>query len=164
MRVGIELFQCPLAIEESLYNKNVDGTDFFVWGYLYWPCLAAESSMNFVNKKSFALGTSLVVQGLRLYIPSAGDWGLIPGQRSKVHSLQLKNSKDFACYKEEGKGYPLQYSGLENSMGWTGHGIAKSQTRLSNLRFHFQGRWKIPHAAKLVQLNKLKKKKALLCY
>ena len=33
----------------------------------------------------------------------------------------------------EGKGYPLPYSGLENSMN--GIGIAKSQTRLSN--FHF---------------------------
>ena len=30
---------------------------------------------------------------------------------------------------EEGKGYPLQYFGLENSMG-TVHGVAKSQTRL----------------------------------
>ena len=35
VRVGIQLFQCPLAVEESLYNKNVDGTDFFVWGHLY---------------------------------------------------------------------------------------------------------------------------------
>ena len=28
----------------------------------------------------------------------------------------------------EGKGYPLQYSGLENSMGCTVHGVAKSDT------------------------------------
>ena len=33
---------------------------------------------------------------------------------------------------EEGKGYPLQYSGLENSMDCTVHGLAKNQTRLSN--------------------------------
>ena len=36
----------------------------------------------------------------------------------------------------EGKGYPLQYSGLENSKDCTVHGVAKSQTRLSD--FHFQ--------------------------
>ena len=36
----------------------------------------------------------------------------------------------------EGKGYPLQYSGLENSMDYIVHGVAKSQTWLSN--FHFQ--------------------------
>ena len=35
----------------------------------------------------------------------------------------------------EGKGYPLQYSGLENSMDCIVHGVAKSQTRLSD--FHF---------------------------
>jgi len=34
----------------------------------------------------------------------------------------------------KGKGYPLQYSGLENSMDYTGHGIIKSWTRLSD--FH----------------------------
>jgi len=28
----------------------------------------------------------------------------------------------------EGKGYPLQYCGLENSMDYIVHGVAKSQT------------------------------------
>ena len=37
----------------------------------------------------------------------------------------------------EGKGYPLQYSGLENSMNCVVHGVAKSQTRLSDFHFHF---------------------------
>ena len=37
----------------------------------------------------------------------------------------------------EGKGYPLQYSGLENSMEYIVHGVAKSWTRLSDLHFHF---------------------------
>ena len=33
---------------------------------------------------------------------------------------------------EEGKGYPLQYPGLENSMNCIVHGVAKNQTRLSD--------------------------------
>ena len=37
----------------------------------------------------------------------------------------------------EGKGHPLQYSGLENTMDCVVHGIAKSQTRLSDFHFHF---------------------------
>ena len=39
----------------------------------------------------------------------------------------------------EGKGYPLQYSGLENSghMDYTVHGVAKSWTQLSDFHFHF---------------------------
>ena len=43
----------------------------------------------------------------------------------------------------EGNGNPLQYSGLENPMdrgAWwaTVHGVAKSQTELSNVHFHFE--------------------------
>ena len=52
---------------------------------------------------------------------NAGDPGLIPG---------LGRSPG------EGKGYPLQYSGLENSMDCIVHGVAKSWTRLSDLHFH----------------------------
>ena len=52
---------------------------------------------------------------------NAGDLGSIPG---------LGRSP------EEGKGYPLQYPGMENSMDYTVHGVTKSWTRLSNLHFH----------------------------
>ena len=44
---------------------------------------------------------------------NAGDLGLIPG---------LGRSPG------EGNGYPLQYSGLENSMDCIVHGVAKSRT------------------------------------
>ena len=37
----------------------------------------------------------------------------------------------------EGKGYPLQYSGLENSMNSIVHGVTKSRTQLSNFHFHY---------------------------
>ena len=53
---------------------------------------------------------------------NAGDLGSIPG---------LKRSPG------EGKGYPLQYSGLENSMDCIVHRVAKCQTRLSDFHFHF---------------------------
>ena len=51
---------------------------------------------------------------------NAEDVGLIPG---------LGRSPG------EGKGYPLQYSGLENSMDYIAHGVAKSWTRLSDFTF-----------------------------
>ena len=44
-----------------------------------------------------------------------------------VQSLGLRRSP------EEGKGYPLQYSGLENSMDCIVCGVTKSQTQLSDL-------------------------------
>ena len=46
----------------------------------------------------------------------------------------------------EGNGYPLQYSGLENSMDCIVHGVAKSQTQLSDFHFHITNTlaWRIP--------------------
>ena len=38
---------------------------------------------------------------------------------------------------EKEKGYPLQYPGLENSMGCIVHGVTKSQTQLREFYFHF---------------------------
>ena len=53
---------------------------------------------------------------------NAGDLGPIPG---------LGRSPG------EGKGYPLQYCDLENSMDCIVHGVAKSRTQLRDLHFHF---------------------------
>ena len=36
-----------------------------------------------------------------------------------------------------GKGYPLQYSGLENTMDFIVHGVTKSQIQLSDFHFYF---------------------------
>ena len=52
---------------------------------------------------------------------NAGDLRLIPGMGRSPG---------------KGKGYPFQYSGLENSMDCVVHGVAKSWAWLSN--FHFQ--------------------------
>ena len=52
---------------------------------------------------------------------NAGDLGLIPGLGRSL---------------KEGKGYQLQDSGLENSMDYLVHGVAKSWTLLSDFHFH----------------------------
>ena len=52
---------------------------------------------------------------------NAGDLGSVPG---------LGRSPG------EGKGYPLQYSGLENYMDGIVHGLVKRWTLLSNFHFH----------------------------
>ena len=38
---------------------------------------------------------------------------------------------------EKEKGYPLQYSDLENPIDCIVHGVAKSRTRLGDFHFHF---------------------------
>ena len=53
---------------------------------------------------------------------NVGDLGSIPGLRRSPG---------------EGDSYPLQYSGLENSMDCIVHGVTKSQTRLSAFHFSF---------------------------
>ena len=50
----------------------------------------------------------------------------------------------------EGKGYPLQYSHLENSMDYTVHGVAKSWTRLSDFHFTLLPYTKDKHSQKLL--------------
>ena len=60
---------------------------------------------------------------------NAGDLGSIPG---------LGRSP------KEGKGYIIQYCGLENFMDCTVHAVAKSRTQLRDFHFHFQcqAHWK----------------------
>ena len=65
---------------------------------------------------------------------NVGDLGAIPG---------LGRSPG------EGKGYPLQYSGLENSMDYTVHEAAESQTRLSD--FHFSRYVTLGHSVPLAE-------------
>ena len=84
---------------------------------------------------------------------NAGDSGTIPGSRDRLPTPVFLcfpcglAGKGSACKAGdlalipwsgrspgEGKGYPLQYSGLENSMDCIVHGVAKSQKQLGD--FH----------------------------
>ena len=86
-----------------------------VWILGTWCCLRTRAVI--VAWKSPPLHGSVGKESTS----NAGDLGLISG---------LGRSPG------EGKGYPLQYSGLENSMDYT-HGVAKSWTQLSNFQFTF---------------------------
>ena len=82
----------------------------------FWKCGHAHSSL---TSCFLFLGFSCSSAG-KESARSAGDLGLIPG---------LGRSPG------EGKGYPFQYSGLENSMDCMVYGVTKRQTRLR--KFHF---------------------------
>ena len=74
---------------------------------------------------------------------NAGDLGLIPG---------LGRSPG------EWKGYPLQYSGLENSTDCKVLGVAKSRTGLSNFDFHFYTQYilcKIKHMYEYILIRQI---------
>ena len=57
------------------------------------------------------------------------------GKESACNVGDLDSIPELGRSPGEGKGYPFQYSGLENSMDSIVHGVAKSQTWLSDLDF-----------------------------
>ena len=60
------------------------------------------------------------------------------GKESACNAGDLASIPWLARSPGGGKGYPLQYSSLENSMKCTVHGVAKSQTPLSDFHFLYQ--------------------------
>ena len=57
------------------------------------------------------------------------------GKESACNMGDLGLTPRLGRFPGEGKDYPLQYSGLENSSGCIVHGVAESRTQLSD--FHF---------------------------
>ena len=73
---------------------------------------------------------------LILGISSVGFPGSSAGKESSCNAEDPGLISGSGRSPGEGIGYPLQYSGLENSMDCIVHGVAKSQIRLSNFHFH----------------------------
>ena len=79
---------------------------------------------------------------------SSRDWNTRPpdlpprasliavGKESACNAGDLDSIPGLGRSPGEGKHYPLQYSGLENSKDCIVHGVAKSRTRLSGFHFH----------------------------
>ena len=115
-------FQYSFQLIEGLHST-------FLWHFQVLNCVYFLEN-EVVSRHMF--GSILTINWLTPYFPggsngkesacSVGDLGLIPG---------------LGRYPGEGKRYPLQYSGLGNSMdrgAWQAavHGVAKSQTWLSD--------------------------------
>ena len=62
---------------------------------------------------------------------------LSAGKESTCNKGYLGSIPGLGGSPREGKGYPLLYSALENSMDCIVHGFAKSWTRPSDFHFHF---------------------------
>ena len=77
------------------------------------------------------LPTELLVFSFHLL----GFSGGLAGKESTCNLGDLGSIPWLGRSPGEGKGYPLQYCGLENSMDCIVHGVAKSQTGLSDFCF-----------------------------
>ena len=69
---------------------------------------------------------------LGLWAPLWLSW-----KRSTCSEEDLSSFPGLGRFPGEGKGYPLQYSGLKNAMDHLVHGIIKSWTQQSDFHFHF---------------------------
>ena len=68
---------------------------------------------------------------LNFYLPGLWDFpDSSAGQESTCNAGDPSSVPGSGRSPGEGKGYPLQYAGLENSMDCIVHGFTKSQTRL----------------------------------
>ena len=91
--------------------------------FLYFFALITEE--DFLISPCYSL--ELCIQ--RVYLPlSCGS----AGKESACNGGDLGSIPGLGRSPGEGKGYPLQYSGLENSMDCILHGVTKSWTHLSN--------------------------------
>ena len=115
------------------------------------PLLISKSKLPLINLYAVccSLRNNIYLSNIML---SPKTWDYLRDINNSQPSLQLGGAlklgfpcgsagKEFACNAGdlgsvpvlgrslgEGKGYPLQYSGLKNSMDYTVHGIAKSRT------------------------------------
>ena len=106
---GVCLF-FPFIFLQTLWGK----VSYFSTLFLYCPSFPAFGRVWNINM-GFPWGSACKESACNV-----GDLGLIPGLGRSLG---------------EGKRYPLQCSGLENSMDCIDHGVTKSQTWLNNLHF-----------------------------
>ena len=59
------------------------------------------------------------------------------GKESTCNAGDLSSVPGLGRSPREGKGYPHQYSGQENSMDCIVHGVTKSRPQLCDFHFHF---------------------------
>ena len=76
----------------------------------------------------FTYGIILYVENPKNYIKMSGFPCGSAGKESACNVGDLGSIPGLGRFPREGKGYPLQYSGLENSMDCIVHRVAKSWT------------------------------------
>ena len=73
-----------------------------------------------------------------IYTQKMGFPGGSAGKEPTCNARDLGSIPGLGRFSGEGKGYPLQYSDLENFMDYIVHRVAKSRTSLGDFHFHIK--------------------------
>ena len=115
------------------YRHPVHQVRFGPWTVVWEPL------SNSVAEKKMEMQTGYFLR-FKMFFASFLDLGFpcgLAGKESACNAGDLGSIPALGRSPGEEKGYPLQYSGLENSMDCIVHGVKKSQTRLSDFHFHW---------------------------
>ena len=95
---------------------------------------SSQVAESLIRLKQLSTHTEAVWADLLTYM---GFPGGLAGKESACNAGDLGSIYGLGRSSGEGKGYPLQYSGLENSLECIAHGVAKSRTQLSDFHLMF---------------------------
>ena len=131
-----------------LYNVMVTLADWYSWlltllnfqhSILLWrSSLSLRSGFNNCHQSKSLYWLPSYASRLHCGSPIHTIWGpsrSSAGKESTCNMGDLGSIPGLGRSPGKGKGYPLQYSNLENPMDFIVHGVTKSQTRPSD--FHF---------------------------
>ena len=105
-----------------------------------WQTLGPSTSQQRTQFCSFLWLIFYCTYMSHLIYPFLCWWGFpcgSAGKESACNAGDLGSILGLGRPPGEGKGYPLQYSGLESSMDCIVHAVTKSWTQLSSFHFHF---------------------------
>ena len=117
--------------KDQLCGTAHHNTEHLGLSYLFVSLLSASLHENVRSPRTGPIFNFLFPACNPQYVFPCGS----AGKESTCNARDLRSILGLERSPGEGNGYPLQYSGLENSMDCIVHGVAKSQTRLS--AFHF---------------------------
>ena len=134
--VAVPSSRGPSRPRDQTQVSCIAGRVFTIWAnkeaLSVWIYIKLLSS-TVIFSLSIILASTLVTTFFSCHLACCGS----AGTESTCNVGDLGSVPGLGRSPGEGKGHPLQYSGLENSMDYTVHGVAKSWTQLSD--FHFTG-------------------------
>ena len=101
-----------------------------MWNLNLTSLITFKITQIFPSKFITLLSTELIYSAFIIYLVHDSA-----GKESTCHARDTGSIPGSGRSPGKGKGYPLQYSGLENSRDCIVHGVSKSRIQLSD--FHF---------------------------